>query len=164
MVPTDNPPTTYPPELIDRVAEQAARDADMTAGFLEAIGLTPPSGEARHLPGDFLLELGAAMRLLAWEVDGLDLHGAGLPTARDAILRVFRDATNRLRNQSFPIPSLGRDVFRISVERLAWVGPRDLHAEILLDVPDEDTLVEAMARFLWDRRAVASAGDGSTET
>src|SRR3954451_8327325 len=85
MVPTDNPLAAYPPELIARVAEQAARDADLTAHFLKGVGLAPPAGTTRPLPSGFLLELGAALRLLAWEVDGLDLNESGLPTARDAI-------------------------------------------------------------------------------
>ena len=74
MVPTDNSLAAYPPELITGVAEQAARDADLTAHFLTAVGLAPAPGKVRRLPSEFLLELGAAMRLLAWEVDGLDLQ------------------------------------------------------------------------------------------
>ena len=100
------------------------------------------------------------MRLLAWEVDGLDLHESDLPAARDAILQSFQDATRRIHDPASPAPCLGRAVFRLTVERLAWAGPRDLHAEILLDVPDEDVLVEAMARFLWDRRESTTAGGG----
>src|SRR3954462_9471169 len=83
MVPTENPLAAYPPELIDRVAEQAARDADLTAHFLKAVGLVPRADEAGPLPADLLLELGAAMRLLAWEVDGVDLQEPGLPTAKE---------------------------------------------------------------------------------
>ncbi len=161
MVPTDNSLAAYPPELITRVAEQAARDADLTAHFLTAVGLAPPPGKVRRLPSEFLLELGAAMRLLAWEVEGLDLHESHLPSARDAILQSFRDSTRRMHDPASPAPCLGRSVFRLTVERLAWAGPRDLHAEILLDIPDEDALVEAMARFLWDRRAAPPADDGS---
>src|SRR3954467_4937985 len=119
MVPTDNSLAAYPPELIARVAEQAARDADLTAYFLKAVGFIPPPGTTIFLPGEFLLELGAAMRLLAWEVDGLDLHEFGLPTARDAILQAFRDATRRIDDPSSPAPSLRRAVFRITVEHLA---------------------------------------------
>ena len=161
MVPTHNPLAAYPPELIARVAEQAARDADLTADFLKGVGLDPHPGTTRPLPSDFLLELGAAMRLLAWEVNGLDLLDAGLPTARDAILQTFQGAVRRIHDPSSPAPTLCRTLFRITVERLAWAGPRDLHAEILLDIPDEDELVEAMARFLWDHREAPPADDGS---
>jgi len=161
MVPTGNLLAAYPPELIARVAEQAARDADLTADFLMVVGLSSPAGTNGLLPSDFLLQLGSAMRLLAWEVDWLDLHESGLPTAQDAILEVFQDATRRLHDPSAPAPSRAQAVFRLTVDRLAWVGPRDLHAEILLDFPDEETLVETMARFLWDQREAAHADDGS---
>src|SRR4051794_12429450 len=161
MVPSDNPLAAFPPELVARVAEQAARDADLTAHFLNGVGLGPLPGTTRPLPSDLLLELGAAMRLLAWEVDGLELHESGLPTARDAILQAFQGAERRIHDPSSPAPGLCRSVFRITGERLAWVGPRDLHAEILLGIPDEDDLVEAMARFLWDHRDALRAGDGS---
>src|SRR5438067_10767074 len=105
MVPTHDSLAAYPPELIARIAEQAARDADLTAEFLKGVGLGPPPGTTRPLPSELLLELGAAMRLLAWEMDGLDLHGFGLPTARDAILRAFHDALRRIHDTSTPAPS-----------------------------------------------------------
>ena len=110
MVPTDNSLAAYPPELITRVAEQAARDADLTAHFLKAVGLAPPPGTVRRLPSEFLLELGAAMRLLAWEVDGLDLHEPGLPTARDAILQVVpgRHSPHPRPLVPGPVPRPGR--------------------------------------------------------
>ena len=116
------PLAAFPPELIARVAEQAARDADLTAHFLTAVGLGPPPGRARPLPGDFLLELGAAMRLLAWEVDGLDLHESGLPAARDAILQAFRDAARRARRPSLPGP-VPRPVRLPHSPSSAWPGP-----------------------------------------
>jgi hypothetical protein len=163
MVPTDNSLAAYPPELIARFAEQAAGDGDMTVHFLKVVGLAPPPGETLELPSDFLLELGAAMRLLAWERDGLVVHESGLPTARDAIRQAFRGLLQCIQDPFSPAPasSLCRDVFRVTVERLAWVGPRDLHAEIVLDLPDEDALVESMARFLWDRRRAPAADGGS---
>ena len=35
---------------------------------------------------------------------------------------------------------------------MAWAGPRCLEAEILLEAPDDDALVESLARFLWANR------------
>jgi hypothetical protein len=157
MAPTDPsiPLATFPPELISRVAEQAAQDAELAAHTLKGVGLGPPPGGVRRLPPEFLLELGAACRLLAWEVGGLTLHReAGLPPARDAILRAFQDAAARKADPSAPAPgpSLIRAVFDLTVECLAWTGPAYLRAEVLLDTPDEDVLVDAMARFLWEHR------------
>ena len=160
MVPTGNALAAYPPEILTRVAEQAAGEADMVAQFLDAVGIVSQDGEALRLPIVFLLELGAAMRLLTWEEAGLDLRGAGLPTSREAILRAFRDAASRPDGPAPPMTPLCRQVFGFGIERMAWAGPRELDAEILLDFPDEDALVEAMARFLWDRRAATPGYDG----
>jgi len=162
MVAIDGPLETYPPELVARVAGQAARDADLTADFLRGVGLAPLV-EAGRLPAGLLLQLGAAMRLMAFEAEGLDPTRHGMPSAEEAILGAFRDATRRLDDPSTPPATVGRDVFLFSVARLAWAGPREMHAEVLLDVPDEDTLVEAMARFLWDRRMDVSPGEGGRE-
>jgi hypothetical protein len=162
MAPTDSCAglAAFPPELITRALEQAVRDADLTAHILTHVGLGPPPGEVRHLPATFLLELGAACRLLAWEVAGLTFHcQAGLPSARDALRDAFRDAAARAADPSAPDPgpALSRAVFALTVDRLAWTGPAYLRAEVLLDTPDEDALVEAMARFLWDHRHRPSA-------
>ena len=157
MAPTDSSAglLAFPPELISRVVEQAVGDADLTARILTRVGLGPPPGEVRRLPATFLFELGAACRLLAWEVAGLTLHReAGLPSARDALRAAFREAAALAANPSAPDPgpSLSPAVLALAIDRLAWAGPAYLRAEILLDTPDEDALVEAMARFLWDRR------------
>ncbi len=159
MVPTEDLLASFPPELIASVSEQAARDADLTAHFLQEVGLVLSPGKAVCLPGSLLLELGAAMRLRSWESDGLDLRRAGFPTAEDAILHLFEDATRRPLEPT--PPPLCRQVFRFGIEWMAWAGPREFGAEILLEIPDEDALVEAMARFLWDHRASTPDQDGS---
>jgi hypothetical protein len=146
---------SYPPELIARVTDQATQDAEIVVDLLHAFSLAPSDGSERSFPADFLLELGAAARVLAWEVQGLALlqGGVRLP-AGDAIRRVFEDTTRRLRDPSAPAATLELvyAVFRLSMERLAWTGPRDLQAEIMLDFPDEDALVESLAQILWDNR------------
>jgi hypothetical protein len=150
-----------PPELVRSVANEAARDAVRAASFLDAVGLTPPPGGVLQLPANFLLNLGAAMRLLAWEVAGVVVHlEAGLPPARDAIHRVFRETVRESGYGDCTSPWLSLAVLQLSVERFAWTALRDLRADILLDFPDEDALVEAMARFLWDRRHDLQSGDG----
>lgn len=86
-------PSDFPPELIESVATNAAADADRVGWLLDRVGLGPPPGGTRRLPGDFLLNLGAALRLLDWEQAGISVHrDAGLPTAADAVRRVFADA------------------------------------------------------------------------
>src|SRR5262245_49756859 len=70
----------FPPELIARVVDQANRDAELAISVLDRLGVVPPPGQVRYLPAEFLLELGAACQLIAWEAVGLTLHReAGLP-------------------------------------------------------------------------------------
>ena len=150
LIPESLDLSLLPPELIRSVAEDAASDADRAAFFLSEVGLALLPGQARRLPAHFLLDLGAAMRLLIWEQAGLTIHlEAGLPCAREATLQVFREA---LPEAGGSTSWLAQAVFRLSVDRLAWSGRRDLDADILLDMPDEDALVEVMARFLWANR------------
>ena len=65
----------FPPDLVQAVAEDAAADADRVGQFLDALGLRPTGDGAApaplRLPSSFLIGLGAAMRLLAWEQRGL---------------------------------------------------------------------------------------------
>ncbi len=150
----------YPAEPIDRVVQQAAYDAGLTAHALAVVGLASPPGKTRSLPREFLLELGAALRLMVWELDGLDLQELGLPTAQDAITGAFLGAVQQIRDPSYPASSLSRTVLEITIERFAWAGPRELQAEIMFETPDEDALVEAMARLLWDHRGTFATLDG----
>ena len=138
------------PELLLAVADGAERDAGRVIEFLAGVGLAPEAGQVRRLPADLLLDLGAALRMLSWEYAGFAAHlEAGLPPAREAIRRAFLDAA---AGNPPPARRLCEAVIRLAVDRFAWAGHRDVKAEILLDVPDEDALVEAMARFLWDHR------------
>jgi hypothetical protein len=145
----------YPPELIARVTDQATQDAEIVIVLLQAFSLAPPDGSERFFPAEFLLEVGAAARVLAWEVQGIAFSQGGVRlTAGDILLRVFEDTARRLRDPSAPAArfDLVDAVFRLNMERLAWTGPRDLQAEIMLDFPDEDALVESLAQILWDNR------------
>ena len=91
--------------------------------------------------------------MLPWEGAGFAAHlEAGLPPAREAIRRAFLDAAAGADGPARPARRLCEAAFRLAVDSFAWAGHRDVKAEILLDVPDEDALVEAMARYLWDHR------------
>jgi hypothetical protein len=151
MAATDpSPLAAYPPELIAYVADQAERDALRVVQFIS--DLRESADEEIRLPGQVLLDLGAALCLRAWEEAGLTLHReAGLPSADDAI----KDALTLGGSTAAPYPldaSLGVNVVLVSIESFAWTGASYLQAEILLDTPDEDDLVEALAHFLWARR------------
>jgi hypothetical protein len=157
-------PGTVPPELLAHVIDQARRDADRTASVLEAIGLHPPPEPSFSLSEWFLLEFGAAMRLLAWERDGVDVSYYGLPTARVAARRVLADASARqLDPSSAPHrPELSSAVLRVTIDSWAWTGQTDLQADIRLGMADEDTLVDVMAQFLWDHRDRSVHQGGTT--
>lgn len=154
--PTPHTVPAIPPELLADVAERADADADRVVLFLQALGLAPAPGQTRALPAAFLLDLGAALRLLAWEAAGLDVHRqAGLPAALDAIRRAFAEAPGYLLRDPTapaPYPPLFRAVLRLTADRLAWAGRRDLGADVVLGDPDEDALIEALAAFLWAHR------------
>lgn len=151
LIPDTHDPSRLPPEL--RRADDAERDAGRACDFLREVGLAPRPGEMRRLPEAFLLDLGAAMRLFAWEEAGFTAHlEADLPTAREAILRAFSEAASETEG---PIESPFRfceAVFRLSVDRFSWTGRQHMNGEVLLDVPDEDAFVEAMARLLWEHK------------
>ncbi|MDB5312677.1 MAG: hypothetical protein JWO38_6879 [Gemmataceae bacterium] len=148
-----------PPELVRSVADDGVLDAHRVGTFLQALGLTPPPGRTYRIPLDVLLNLGAALRLVLWEEAGLTVHReAGLPAAGDALQTVFFDAVPEPGETRAPDPWLFLAVFRLTVDRFAWSAPSLLAAEVLLDVPDEETLVEAMAHLLWTARHPTPSG------
>ena len=59
-------------------------DAESVALFLQTLGLSPTPQSPIRLDGDFLLELGAALRLLLWEHIGLTIHRGDVVTVLDA--------------------------------------------------------------------------------
>jgi hypothetical protein len=160
MAPTPSPLplSDFPPELIRAVAQDAARDADLVGAFLDALGLAPagrrPQDPPLRLPADFLLGLGAALRLLLWEQHGIEAHReAGLPPARQAIQDVFLAATGQADPETAESArTLSCRVVALFVERFAWVGRVELAAELTLGPADEDALLEGLADFLWVHR------------
>ncbi len=156
MVPKTEILSRFPAELIERVELQAAEDAEFAAALLRELGLTNSDGVSRPLPADLLLVLGAAMRLKAWEEIGLDLGSEGLPSSTEVIQGAFEEAMARLQSQELrllpTIPPICLSVMHVTVRMLAWTGPRDIRAEVLLHDPDEDEFVAALADYLWRNR------------
>lgn len=145
----------YPAELIRFAADEAERDADEVAAFLNAAGLAPPPGETRGFPPGILLDLGAVVRLRRWEAAGYTVHvDAGLPTAGLALNHVINILSAAAKNCATlkTAGALGRVVFDVTVSRFAWTARPELGSDVALDVDDEDALVEAMAQFLWAHR------------
>jgi hypothetical protein len=148
-----------PPDLVRAVAQDAALDADRVGCFLdELLGRCRAPAAGRPpllLPPDFLLELAAALRLLAWETSGLRCHlGAGLPPAQQALRDAFRwlkPATAAPETGDGPERLMPR-VLALFIERLAWNGRVEWGADIALGEAEEDVLVGVVADFLWSHR------------
>jgi len=142
-----------PPELVTAIVEDAARDADHVGLFLRTIGLEGSPHCPIHLPAAFLLDLGAALRLLEWERRGLQVHlEVGLPSAKQALRDVFQAFAAPSGPAVAPARSLTYRVMILFVERFAWNARVELDADITLDEPEEDQLLEALADFLWEHR------------
>ena len=151
-------PPEVPADLFSAFARDAADDADRVGHFLQAVGLIPEQhGQTEapvRLPMDQLLGLAAGLRLYAWEQNGLRIHReAGLPSAREVILKVLRSGA------SMAGPATTNDgkllwasVMALFMERFAWSGRADLGADILLGDAEDDTFIEALADFLWAHR------------
>ena len=61
----------FPPDLVAAVRDEAGRDADRVAVFLDGLGLGGTPEKPVYLPAPFLLYLGGALRLWSWERQGL---------------------------------------------------------------------------------------------
>jgi len=150
--------TIPPPDLVQAIALAAERDADCVGYLLDALAKTTAGSwlatEPVRLPRDFLLGLGASFRLTLWEAAGIQVHrDAGLPSARDAFLDVFRSFTDPAAASR--TDGLWFRVCLLSVKYLAWTGPQDLSAELTLGdmkEDEEDALVNAVAKLLWTHR------------
>jgi hypothetical protein len=143
----------FPTDLVNAVAASAARDADAVGLFLRELGLSATPEQPRRLPVSFLLHLAAALRLLAWETQGFCFHhAAGLPAARQAI----HDAFRTLHDPDAHPSELCVSVLRLTLERFAWNGPRDLQTDIALDDLSDEAALDVLAEFLWASRHLAT--------
>lgn len=145
----------FPTDLVRAVAAEAERDADAVGIFLNALGLHATPDRPIHLPAAFLLDLGAALRLLAWEQEGLHPQEvAGLPPARQALADVFL-ALKHPPTQVESAVAAGSLAYRVCqafVDHFAWSGRDELDADVTLGEADEDAVLEALADFLWAHR------------
>jgi hypothetical protein len=154
-----------PDELIDAVAREASLDADRVLQFLEHPDMASIRSEARKsMPRWFLLGLGAALRLLAWEANGSRARLAvELPPARQAIRDIFLAAAESpLRLESIA-DELTMIVFRAWVNNFAWLGRSTWDADLVLGESEEDDLVEILADFLWVNRGTPAVWTGGAK-
>jgi hypothetical protein len=139
--------TKETPEEELAVAELGWRDAHAVDVFLTE--LTKRATFRRPLTRNFLLHLGAALRLLTWESQGFSVHrDLGLPAAHDAI----RDALLSLNDPAADSSVFWVAVFRLSIERFAWNAPRELVAHVVLGDMIDDSALDVLADLLWASR------------
>ncbi len=138
--------------LVEAIAADAARDAHRVADLLDSLEIqATPQGPMRW-NGDFLLELGAAMRLHEWETAGFNFHlDVGLPTSEVIILNAFRHMAERGM-----IPNGGelpRQVLSLFLSRFAWHAHQLWGAPVAADLVDQDAAARRPGRV----RLVTSA-------
>ena len=136
-----------PPEMIAAVEVDAERQAEAVAEFLGTL-------REDHLPRGrqtphFLLQLAAALRLRRWEAEGFFFHReVGLPEADQAV----REALASPNAVAADPTEFCLAVPRLTLERFAWSGPRELGVDVAVKEANEDALLEALAGFLWAHR------------
>jgi hypothetical protein len=148
---------TLPAELLAAITREAMQDADDVAALLAAFGFQRPSPGAppQRLPAPLLLGLGAAVRTLRWEAQGVRLHiERGMPTGDAAVREVFRRAAADAGSGSegrFE-RELCRDVLRLAASHFAWEGPEALGTDMVLGEVEDERLLDAVARMIWAQR------------
>lgn len=138
-----------PAEQIQFVADGADEEAAEVVAFLTSSGCAP--GDAHGLPAGILLDLAGMVRLRIWEATGLGVHlKAGLPTACEALEHVINILTAAAADSTELARAgrLGRAVFDLRMSQFAWAGPTEFGADVALDTPNSDVLIESLAKYL----------------
>lgn len=139
-------PSDFPGEMLAAVAANAESDADRVHRFLHYLGISGLPENPLTLPRGFLVHLGAALRLLLWESQGVFVHReAGLPDAQQAIC----DAFELLDEPNADATSFCIAVMRLSVEHFASSTLAEIGADVAIEAADRDVLLDALADFLW---------------
>jgi len=76
-----------------------------------------------------------------------------LPTSKDAAENLTEQVTNGLRQlYSANNAPLSRWILQVWLDKFGWDARAILHADVVVGEVDEDGLVEALARLLWEHR------------
>jgi hypothetical protein len=146
-----------PPYMVRAAVDCAIEDADMVGTFLRDVCGFPPAPDRRlTVTAEWLLDVGAALRLYFWQQRGIE------PRQLDPKLPDFTTALRDLVRQLRPDPGdsltglasgeLSRRVFDAHIEHFSWVSGLELDAPVTLGPADEETVLEALADFLWAAR------------
>jgi hypothetical protein len=144
-----------PFEMIAASAGAGYCDAERVIAFLNAIN--ERATFLKPITRNFLLHLGAGLRLASWEEKGFFFHRAeGLPNAQ----QVIHDAMMSLNEPDADPHELCLAVHRLTLERFAWSGPPDMGSDMALDELTDDGALDLLAEYLWASRRAG----GVTET
>jgi len=153
--------------FVDAVIRNARYKAQLAAAFLESCGIRPKKKRANSdspLPEDsatrmraecFLLNLGAAMQILAWERAGLRSElPTDLPTIAEAFRNLMPAEAPSPSDNTTTKPELSMKVFRIWLQRFSRSSRSALSTDVLLPVNavSEDKLLDELADFLLANR------------
>ncbi|WP_020476088.1 hypothetical protein [Zavarzinella formosa] len=139
-------------ENLKVVILRANAAADRVGSYLRNLGLTPPPGKTRRLPGWFLIDLGSALQLLEWERSGVtDLLPGLFPPAEEFLLDTWRAVRDPVIRRRRPDEALARRIMTTNRWHLAHAD-RVQFPGVVVDAADEEALADSLARFLWDMR------------
>jgi len=152
---SSNPSNTLsgPINMIEAILRMAEEDAELVANWLSAMGISTPSTNKtqNYFPPTLLLGIGRAMRLLVWERQGIRLHiDAGLPESKVVLQQVlncvYADDIDQLNGL---VDKLSGPILELAISQLAWSGPEQLGGDVIVQRPEEDEFLDAIAELLW---------------
>ena len=146
------------------IIREAELQADLVARFLRSRGLKPtrtskPEGNPKlpqGLAADFLMELGAALRLRMWERAGLtEILPPGLPNAAESLASAAgRAAAGQGRGAADR--DAPTEVLRACINYFSAAGRTELAADVVVpSAEDRDELLDVLADMLWEYRHLA---------
>ena len=161
-------------KFLEAVIRDAHYKAKLAAAFLKECGFRPSKGRSNSTPSlpeghrtrqraeCVLLNLGAAMQILAWERAGLRSElPPDLPTAEEAFQKLLPEETFGDEENTPVVPELSMKVFRTRLQRFSRSSRATLNADVLLPAKSvsKDELLDALADFLWANRHLTDAKD-----
>ncbi len=149
----ESDPVKVSKQLVDAAVWRAEYLAHLTGTALQKMGIVADAQPIR-LPANLLLEFGAVLQLLMWELDGFTAHlDAGLPSYTDAFVELARKTEqNDWDSKTIATDGLSSEVFKLSLKEFSWDAPSLLGIEVQLKTDNEDKFVEQLAEFLWRNR------------
>jgi hypothetical protein len=148
-------------ELLTAVVQQAEFAATLVDHFLNSLGIRPTSERPTVFPHWFLLDLGAALQIVWWELNGVgSFIPEPLPAGMELVKEIFATADDPQRFLTRePNQELGILIMKIHLRYFART-PYPMRAALVLGRADDDVFIESLARYLWSTRNVSATSAG----